>query len=156
MEALKWHSFCCLCFKWWLQASCMDWSHHLSLSQSWMPLYQNIQYINLCIWFSTWGECRINQPPLQYHIVWQTLSNLVLFATQNQTCWTKLIQMPLFCVLNSSIRFVHEWSGIWNRPNGFFGQTSKFEGGKGVTFGKIDNLGHRGHCVDALLPLWSK
>ena len=39
----------------------------------------------------------MNQLPLQRRKVRQTLQNLMLFATPNLTCQTKLIQTPLFC-----------------------------------------------------------
>ena len=57
-----------------------DWSRHLILSQSRVPLYE--KYITAIY---TLGS-------LQRRIVRQTLPNLVLFAAQNLICRTKLIQ----------------------------------------------------------------
>ena len=62
-----------------------DWSRHSFLSQSQVPLYG--KYITAIYALgSTRGERRMNQLPLQRHIVRQTLPNLMLFALPNLTC----------------------------------------------------------------------
>ena len=82
------------------------WSHHSIFEPStgaviWKIHHSMYEFKStsqyLCSGFGTWGERRMNQLPLHRCIVRQILPNLMLFAAPNLTCWTKLIQTPLFC-----------------------------------------------------------
>ena len=75
-----------------------------------------INYHNVCIWFDTWEERRVNHLPLQCRIMRQTLSNLTFLPHQIKTAvpnWFRRRSLPyLIPQLGSAL----EWSGVWTGP----------------------------------------
>ena len=83
---------------------CLIWEQNLGIHKRyWSASCED--YHNLCVRFGSWQERGMNQPQLQRCIVWQTLPNLMLLATSNLTCRTKMIQTLFSAVLNSSVSF---------------------------------------------------
>ena len=62
-----------------------------------------INYHNVCIWFGTWEQRRMNHLPLQCRIMRQTLSNLTFLPHQIKTAVPNWFRRHSFAVLIGSL-----------------------------------------------------